>query len=134
MFFPKPPETTTPMIATRDIAGRAADLLQDLSWSGSQAVPLLGPRDLSYADAAAVLSDALGRPIAAQQVPPEALAQQLKGFGATNDWADGMVALYTSIGTPGYNGAKRSPESTTPTELSDYVAGTLKPMLAAMSA
>ena len=132
VFFPAPPETTTGMIATRDIAARAADLLQVPSWSGRQAVPLHGPRDLSYADAAAVLADALGRPVAAQQIPGEAVAQQFRGMGATDDWANGLVTLYTRIGAPGYSSDPRTPDSTTPTELSVYVADTLRPMLEAM--
>ena len=134
VFFPKPPETTTGMIATADIAARAADLLADLSWSGRGVVPLLGPEDLSYAQAAEILSGALDRPVAAQQVPPAALREQIAGMGASDEWADGMVTLYTRIGTPGYSGAERAPESTTPTPLADWARQSLRPMVEGFAA
>jgi len=134
VFFPAPPETRTSMIATRDIAAKAAELLLDLSWSGREAVPLHGPRDYTYADAAAVLSAGLGRPVVAQQVPSEAVVQQYDGMGATPAWASGFVDLYTSIGTPRYVGDPRTAASTTPTALETYVADTLRPMYEAMAA
>ena len=134
VFFPKPPETTTAMVATADIAARAAELLADLSWAGRDVVPLLGPEDLSYAQAAEVLSGALDRPVAAQQVPPAALREQIAGMGATAEWADGMVTLYTRIGTPGYSGADRTPASTTPTTLADWARRSFRPMVEAGAA
>lgn len=129
VFFPAPPDTRTGMIATRDIAAVAARLLADDSWTGVEVVPLHGPRDLSYAEAAAVLSRGLDRPVGVQQVPVEALRQQFLGMGASPSYADGLASLYSKIGTPGYTGDPRTEASTTPTELSDYVADTLWPMV-----
>ena len=131
VFFPMPPETTTGMIATADIAARAADLLLDLSWTGKESVLLQGPRDLSYAEAAQILTEALGRDVGVQQVPPDALGQQIAGMGATPEWVEGMVTLYTSIGTDGYRDQARTPDSTTPTELGDWARRSLRPMLGA---
>ena len=131
VFFPMPPSTTTGMIATADIAAVAADLLLDRSWTGKASVLLQGPRDLSYAEAAEILSDALGREVGVQQVPPDALGQQLDGMGATPEWVDGLVTLYTSIGTDGYRDEGRTPESTTPTELGDWARRSLRPMVEA---
>ncbi len=131
VFFPLPPDTRTGMIATRDIAAAAADLLVDDAWTGVEIVPLHGPGDLSYAEAAEILSDGLGRPVGAQQVPEEALLQQFLGMGASPDVARGVVTLYTRIGTPGYSGDARTDASTTPTELATYVADTLRPMVEA---
>ncbi len=134
IFFPQPPTTKTGMIATRDIAAAAAGLLLDLSWSGREILPLLGPRDYSYDEAAAVLAAGLGRDVRMQQVPPEAIVQQYTGMGATPAWAQGFVDLYTSIGLPGYADTPRTAASTTPTALDAYVADTLRPMLDAMPA
>ena len=136
VFFPVPETTTTGMIATRDIAARAADLLSDLSWTGRGVVPLLGPEDLSYAAAAAILSAGLGREVRAQQVPPEALIAQLTSMGATPDAAASLTRLYTRIGTDGYRDRDdaRTPDATTPTALATYVADTLRPMFDAMTA
>ena len=38
------PDRKLPIVATRDIAAIAARLLLDDSWTGQQAIPLLGPR------------------------------------------------------------------------------------------
>ena len=129
VFFPVPETTTTGMIATADIAAAAAERLLGLDWSGQEAVPLLGPRDLSYAQAAAALSDALGREVRVQQVPPEAVHAQFKGMGATDPWAEGLVQLYTSIGSESYRGDARTAASTTPTELADWARRSLHPAL-----
>lgn len=131
VFFPVPTTRQTGMIATADIARRAADLLLDLGWSGTEVVGLHGPRDLSYDEAAAALADALGRDVRAQEVPPEALAGQLAASGASPDWVDGFVRLYTSIGAPGYRAEPRTAETTTPTELADWARTSLRPALEA---
>ena len=134
VFFPQPPDTSTGMIATRDIAAVAAELLLDLSWRGQEVVTLLGPRNYTYAEAAAVLAAGLGRDIRAEQVPAEAVAQQYAGMGATPAWAQGFVDLYTNVGLPGYADTSRTAATTTPTTLDTYVADTLRPMIDAMAA
>ena len=134
VFFPVPPATTTRMIATRDIAARAADLLRDLSWTGTGVVALHGPAALSYADAARVLTDGLGRPVEARQVPRGALVAQFVGMGASPGYAAGLVTLYEAIGTDAYSADPRTDASTTPTTLGAYVADTLRPMFDAMAA
>ncbi len=134
VFFPVPETTTTGMVATRDIADRAAALLTDRSWTGRGVVPLYGPEDLSYAAAARILSDGLGREVRVQQVPPEALVGQFTSMGASADFAEGLVRLYTRIGTDGYRDDPRTPDSTTPTALHTYVADTLRPAFDAMTA
>ena len=133
VFFPQPPDTQTGMIATRDIAARAAALLLDLSWTGREVVTLHGPRDYTYAEAAEVLAAGLGRPVRMEQVPAEAIVQQYAAMGASPAWSQGFVDLYTSIGTPRYAGEARSAATATPTTLETYVADTLRPMLGAMA-
>jgi uncharacterized protein YbjT (DUF2867 family) len=129
LFFPAPPDRTTGMIATADIARRAADLLLDLSWTGREIVPLYGPRDYSYVEAAQVLSGATGHPIQAQQVPKEATVGQMQQLGAPAGWAEGLADLYAAIGDDGYREHPRDEASTTPTPLSDWAREHLKPVL-----
>ncbi len=128
IFFPVPPTTTTGMIATGDIAQVAVDLLTT-EWSGVEVVPLHGARDYSYTQAAEVLAQSLGRDVAVQQVPPDALRQQFAGMGATDDWQQGFIDLYTSIGSTGYSADPRTDSSTTPTSLEAWAHGTFAPML-----
>ena len=129
LFFPAPTDHTTGMIATADIAQRAAELLLDRSWSGTEIVPLYGPRDYSYDEAAEVLARATGHGVRAQQVPKEAVIGQMRQFGAPPKWAEGMAALYAAIGTDGYREHPRDAASTTPTELEGWAREHLKPVL-----
>ena len=50
------------MIATRDIAAKAAELLDGLSFRGQSMVELAGPRAITLDDATAILGKAIGRP------------------------------------------------------------------------
>src|SRR4051794_3052295 len=54
---------TMPWIATKDIAALAAEYLLDRTWTGQDAVEVLGGEDLSYQDVAATLTDVLGTPV-----------------------------------------------------------------------
>ena len=129
VFFPVPTTRTTGMIATADIARRAADLLLDLSWAGTEIVPLYGPRDYSYDEAAGVLSAATGHEIRAQQVPREAVVGQMGQLGAPPEWAEGLAALYAAIGADGYREHPRTAASTTPSELEGWARAHLRPIL-----
>ena len=56
------PEAKVPMIATADIAAVAAGALRERNWSGAVVRELLGPRDLTYAEATAAIGAAIGEP------------------------------------------------------------------------
>ena len=56
------PEAKVPMIATADIAAVAAGALRERSWNGVVVRELLGPRDLTYSEAAAAIGAAIGEP------------------------------------------------------------------------
>jgi uncharacterized protein YbjT (DUF2867 family) len=93
MFMPIAGDARVPMVATRDIARAAADLLLDRSWSGKRAVTLYGPAELGYGDVAAILTEVLGKPVAHVQVTPDQARQAMLGMGLTAD----MVALYLEM-------------------------------------
>jgi len=50
-----------PMVATRDIADAAANALKARDWKGVAVRELLGPRDISYAEATRILGEKIGR-------------------------------------------------------------------------
>ena len=66
-----------PMIASRDIARVAAKLLADPKWSGHVVRELHGPADLSFDQAAGVLSDVLGRKITFVRCDPQQARQAM---------------------------------------------------------
>lgn len=64
-----------------------------------------GPAALSYADVAARLSTALGRPVSYVDVPDDAVRQALVGAGLSEWFAGALVGLYQDYrrsGTSGY--------------------------------
>ena len=59
-FSPIDGHRKMPTCTTRDIAEVAADLLSDPSRAGQEQVAVLGPKDLSFIDMAAIASDVPG--------------------------------------------------------------------------
>ncbi|MEV4457214.1 NAD(P)H-binding protein [Microbispora sp. NPDC049633] len=70
------------LIATRDIAGTAADLLSDLSWTGQENLPVFGPDRLTPDGMAEVISQELGRPVAYRRMRVDDYASLLRSRGA----------------------------------------------------
>ena len=56
------PDVSLPMVATQDIAAKAAELLSSSLLQGQSVHYLLGPRNYSMQDATAALGQAIGRP------------------------------------------------------------------------
>ena len=66
--FLQPTGRAVPMVATADVARRAAQLLRD-SWHGQRVVELEGPQRVSPDAIAQTLARLLGRPVRADAVP-----------------------------------------------------------------
>jgi uncharacterized protein YbjT (DUF2867 family) len=66
--FLQPANKLFPMVATKDIAALAADLIQQ-SWTGKKIVELEGPVRVSPNDLASAFADVLGRPVRVETVP-----------------------------------------------------------------
>lgn len=95
-FQPTPVDLKLPHVAKSDVARIAADLLTDPHWTGVEALPLLGPEDLSFNEMAATLSDVLGREIIASELPMEDFRQMLRDFGASGGMAQAYVEMLTA--------------------------------------
>ncbi|WP_432933335.1 NAD(P)H-binding protein [Microbispora sp. CA-135349] len=70
------------LIATRDIAGIAAGLLTDLSWTGQENLPVFGPDRLTPDGMAEVIGQELGRPVAYRRTSVDDYASLLRSRGA----------------------------------------------------
>jgi uncharacterized protein YbjT (DUF2867 family) len=66
------------MVTTRDIGLEAARLLAE-GGSGARIVQLAGPREYTPNDIASSLGRLLGKPIAVQELPDEAMAAAMLG-------------------------------------------------------
>ncbi|MFT4038222.1 MAG: NmrA family NAD(P)-binding protein [Thermomicrobiales bacterium] len=120
-----------PVVATRDIAAVAAVLLLDTSWTGQEAVPVLGPEDLSQDDMAAIMSEVLGRPVRYQQVSHEAYKEARLRMGVSEIIAQGLVEMAAAKNEGIDNLVARTPETSTPTTFRQWCEDTLKPAVLA---
>ncbi len=129
-FAPRRPDLRTPYVATRDIAASAARLLLDRSWTGPGGLALLGPEDLSLNDIATITGEVLGRTIRYQQIPAEAYLAQLLKYGASEDFARGLVDMYQAKDQGLDNSEPRTPETSTPTTYRQWCSEVLRPAFA----
>jgi uncharacterized protein YbjT (DUF2867 family) len=117
------PDVPIPMIATRDVAAAAAHALLARDWNGVQVRELLGPRELSYAEATRILGTAIGRPdLPYVQLPDADMAGALIEAGFSPDTAalhlEMAHALSDGIMVPR---GGRTAANTTPTRFEDVV-------------
>ena len=97
-----------PMVATRDIGDVAADALLAAP-SATQVIELQGPREYSFADAAAAASKILGRPVKATPVPLEATVPTLTKLGFSENVAGLYREMITAFASGvGFEGKGRS--------------------------
>ncbi|HEV2979031.1 MAG TPA: hypothetical protein VG425_15750 [Casimicrobiaceae bacterium] len=73
IFVPIPAGKKWPLVATADIAAKAACSLLDRGWSWHHRVGVHGPKDLSTDEAAAIISSALGNPVKCVDAPHRAV-------------------------------------------------------------
>ena len=124
---PSDPDVKRPLVATRDIAASGARLLLDRSWTGQGGLAVLGPEDLSCNDMAAVMTEVLGRQIRYQRVPAEAHKAQLIQFGASEEFAQGLLDMYAAKDEGLDSTEPRTVENTTPTSFRQWCAEVLRP-------
>ncbi len=95
-FQPTPADLKLPHVAKADVARVAAGLLMDMRWTGVEALPLLGPEDLSFNEMATILSEVLGREIVASELPMEHFRQMMRDFGTSDGMAQAYVEMLTA--------------------------------------
>ncbi|MBB5101178.1 NAD(P)H-binding protein [Streptomyces spectabilis] len=120
-----------PLVSTRDIAAVAARLLLDRSWTGTAAVPVLGPEDLSPDDMARVMSETLGRAVRYERRSYDALAAELSGHGVGDAFVQGLVEMKRAKEAGLDDGAPRTPQGASPTTFRAWCELVLRPAVAA---
>ncbi|WP_458090713.1 NAD(P)H-binding protein [Streptomyces malaysiensis] len=83
-------------IATRDIAGVAADLLTDPSWTGQRNLPVFGPDRLTPDGMAEVISQELGRPVTYRRMSMDDYASLLRSRGAGDQQVKDMTEAFAA--------------------------------------
>ncbi|MBN7757682.1 NAD(P)H-binding protein [Nitratireductor aquimarinus] len=129
-FGPIGPDRKLPLTATRDMAAVAARLLGNALWHGQEEVPVLGPKDLSFDDQAAIVSDVIGREVRYQQISFDRFKQQFLDRGASESFAQGYVDMYRAKDEGIDNATLRTSENTVPTSFRMFCEQVLKPAVA----
>ncbi len=112
-----PVDAPVPWVDPRDIADIAAVRLLSTDWSGRQVEAVHGPTDLTFAQAAAVLGDVLGRPFRAEQVADADLYAVLTSVGMSDQQADAIVKMSSGLRDDFTPENPRTVLTTTPTTL-----------------
>ncbi|MEE4417792.1 NAD(P)H-binding protein [Streptomyces bugieae] len=120
-----------PVVATRDIAAAAADLLLDRSWTGTGEVPVLGPEDLSPNDLARIMSDVLGRPIRYERQTFDDFRTALAGRGMADALVQGYLDMMRAKADGLDDGVRRTPQTASPTPFREWCEQVLKPAVQA---
>lgn len=132
VFLPIGGDRRLAMIATQDIANIAVKLLLDRSGSGQSVLGLHGAADLSFNEAAAILGQVLGQPIAHVQTTLDQFHATLLQMEATENVASEYVEMWSGLAHPDYAPAEpRTPKTTTPTTFAEFVKQKMLPLLKA---
>lgn len=118
------------MIATRDIADAAAEVLLDGSWNGQEVLGLHGPKDLSFDEATSALAEGISRPVRYVEVTPDQAREAMQGMGVGKSAVDLYLEMYDAMATGRLEIAEpRTPATTTPTTMEAFAREVVKPLL-----
>ena len=128
IMLPVSGEKSVPMIATRDVGVVAADALLDEGWSESSIRGLHGPVDLTFDEAAAGISAAIGRQVRHSYIDEMQARMGLSMLGLGQSVIDAMVEMYHAIESGHMASAEpRTDETITPTTIVEWAAEAMAP-------
>jgi uncharacterized protein YbjT (DUF2867 family) len=133
---PESPTSKIPMIASRDIGAAAAQALLSLKFTGRNTREILGQRDISMAEATAIIGRAIGKPdLEYVQLPDEQVRTALLQMGLSASAADLIVEMSKAINSGHMRPLEaRSAQNTTPTSYETFVAEEFVPRYRGKSA
>src|SRR6266851_2558591 len=130
IFTPLPAGKRWPLVATADIAAKAACWLLDRGWSGHRRVGVHGPKDLSTDEAAAIISSALGEPVKCVETTIDQARGALTGMGMPDFTVEIIIEMYVAFREGRLDQAEpRTPDTTIPTTLAEFARTTLVPAI-----
>ncbi|HZS27711.1 MAG TPA: NmrA family NAD(P)-binding protein [Candidatus Angelobacter sp.] len=119
-----------PMIATKDISNRVAELLLDLNFRGKQIHELLGHADLTMSEVANTIGRVIGKPgLIYKQLPPEQVKPVLEQMGLSAPSADLIIEMSSALNSGHMRALEpRTEQNTTPTSYETFVKEELLPL------
>ena len=127
--YPMPGHIAIPLVAATDVADVALRWLVRRDWSGIAGVAAHGAEDTSYNQAAAIIERVLERPVRYQELAANAFVQSLVGRGASAEYAQSLVAMFSELASGIARSEPRTYDTTTPTRLSDWAREELLPLV-----
>ena len=117
------PDLALPMIATHDIGAAAGELLAERNFKGKEVRELLGPREVTYPEAASVIGKAIGRPdLKYNQLPNQQLKQAFMQMGMSESAAGLILEMAESMNSGHMAPLEtRSGRNTTKTSIETFV-------------
>ena len=128
--FPYDSEHDIPFISTDDIAEAATRYLLDETWAGHWKLNLMGPENITLAQAASRLSDRLGKSVKYIQQSNEEAKAQLDSWGLSESVQHDLMNLFSTLGDPnGPYATPRSIEASTATTFEQFLERKFLPLL-----
>jgi uncharacterized protein YbjT (DUF2867 family) len=115
-----PVDAQMPWVDPRDVGDVAAARLLATDWSGRQVQAVHGPEDLSYAQAASIVSRATGRPLRAEQIPDDQMREALRAAGLGDAQVEAILGMSTGLREDFVPEDARTILTTTPTTLASW--------------
>lgn len=130
-YWPSPVDFAMPAVATRDVASVASALLLDSTWTGVDAIPMMGPKDISFGEMAASMSDVLSRPIRFQEMTMQDMRDMSLGRGASEGMAQAMIEMLAAKNEGMDHLVERPVPNPAPTDFRTWCAQVLAPAIKA---
>ena len=120
---PVRPDLKLPMIATRDIGEVAVDELMKLDFQGHQIRELQGERDVTMAEAAAIIGSEIAKPnLQYVQAPDDQIRTAMIGLGMSASYADLILKMAAALNSGHMRALEpRDARNTTPTSYETFV-------------
>ncbi|HVN47917.1 MAG TPA: NmrA family NAD(P)-binding protein [Bacteroidota bacterium] len=124
MGTPVRADLKVPMVATQDIAATALKHLLALDFSGKKHEYVLGNKEYTYADIAAIYGRAIGKPdLKYTQLPYDAVKQSMMQMGMGESAVDKINEFVKSMNEGSVLAdAQRTPHNTTPTSAEEFAS------------
>ncbi|MFN7708512.1 MAG: NmrA family NAD(P)-binding protein [Sphingobacteriia bacterium] len=114
-------DVAMPMVATVDIAAKAAAHLLAKDFSGNSLEYVLGPRDLTFAEVAQIVGEATGFALNYVHVPVEAAIPAMQQVGMSDSMIHSMNEFVSALNAGRVlDVVTRNAANTTPTDLKDF--------------
>ena len=134
IFGPLDPAKKFPLVAARDVATKAVEVLRDSHWRGHRILGVHGPEDLEMSRVAHFIGEGIGRPVNYVQVPLDQVKRGMLDAGVPGYFVEYLMDMYTEQTAGRCDPAEpRTAETTTKTTMLEFSRRVIKPAVEAAS-